>query len=81
MVVEGCVGCEHSGINGFLMCHCISIHELCKRVEVVSHIGGWGSSPNSLMEYHYGCLQECLLLYIVRAIWQEMYDIQSLTTL
>ena len=33
------------------------------------------SSPGSLMEHHNGCLQECLLLYIVRAIWQEMYDI------
>ena len=40
-----------------------------------------GSSPRSLVEHHDGCLQECLLLYIVRAIWQEMYDIQPRTTL
>ena len=40
-----------------------------------------GSSPGSLVEHHDGCLQECLLLYIVRAIWQEMYDIQPRTTL
>ena len=40
-----------------------------------------GSSPGSLVERHNGCLQKCLLLYIVRAIWQEMYDIQPLTTL
>ena len=41
----------------------------------------WGSSPWSLVEHHDGCLQEYLLLYIVRAIWQEMYDIQPCTTL
>ena len=40
-----------------------------------------GSNLESLVEHHNGCLQECLLLYIVRAIWQEMYDIQPLTTL
>ena len=67
----------------------MSIHELCKRVWVVSHVGGfscwwflmlvvWGSSPGNLVEHHNGCLQECLLLYIVRAIW---YDIQPRTTL
>ena len=40
-----------------------------------------GSSPGSLVERQHVCLQECLLLYIVRAIWQEMYDVQPLTTL
>ena len=35
----------------------------------------WGLNLGSLMEHHYGCLQECSLLYIVRTIWQEMYDI------
>ena len=39
------------------------------------------SSPGSLVERQNGCLQECLLLYIVGAIWQEMYDVQPLTTL
>ena len=34
-----------------------------------------GSSLGSLVKHHYGCLQECLLLYIVRTIWQEIYDI------
>ena len=40
-----------------------------------------GLSPRSLVKHHDECLQECLLLYIVRAIWQEMYDIQPRTTL
>ena len=41
----------------------------------------WGSSPGSVVEHHYGCLQECSLLFIVRTIWQKMYDIQPHTTL
>ena len=42
---------------------------------MVSHIGSPGFESGSLVDHHYECLQECLLLYIVRAIWEEMYDI------
>ena len=67
-----------SGINGFWTCQYISSVNGCEwfLILVVR-----GSSLESLVEHHYGCLQECLLLYIVRAIWQEVYDIQPLTTL
>ena len=42
VVVKRCTGCRHSGINVFVSDRYMSIHELCKRVWVISHIGGLG---------------------------------------